>query len=126
MTCDQYSAYARPCNRNGERKDTLLIQYGFLSLYVVDLLESVVQQAPVYQPNAKSTYSNLGFELLGLAIENTTGVDYSKHLHEIFKELNMNDSTFDKPNDNVAVIPAVPNYWDIELGIKRSSYGMYR
>ena len=31
MTCDQYSAYARPCDRNGERKDTLFIQYGFLS-----------------------------------------------------------------------------------------------
>ncbi|KAJ9654165.1 hypothetical protein H2201_009041, partial [Coniosporium apollinis] len=41
-----------------------------------DLMKSVKSKAPVFAPNQKSTYSNVAFELLGLAIENATNQTY--------------------------------------------------
>lgn len=104
--CDEYDSY-KPCNKS-------------------DLLMVLEQQEPLYAPNAKSTYSNVAFELLGLAIENVTGLTYSNYIQQaIFDELDMQSSSLEKPSDKHAVIPNGPNYWDVDEGIQNPTGGIY-
>jgi CubicO group peptidase (beta-lactamase class C family) len=92
--------YKRPCSRS-------------------DMLERLKSAEPLFAPNQKSTYSNVNFDLLGLVIEQVTGVPYEEYIEEtILKPLGMNSSTFAKPSDKHAVLPIVSknfykggNYW---------------
>src|SRR5205814_5189358 len=91
-----------------------------------EFLDSIKGKEPVYAPNQKSTYSNVAFNLLGLALENVTGLTYSQYIEEsIFKPLNMTSSSLEKPEDSVAVLPKGDNYWDIEEGVQRPTGGIY-
>lgn len=75
---------------------------------------------PIFAPNQKSTYSNIAFILLGLALENVTGTSYTDYVKSsIFEPLGMNHSSFDKPDDSIAVLPLEKNYWDVDLGITK-------
>jgi len=92
----------------------------------MDLIKHLKKQQPVFAPNQYSTYSNIAFELLGLAIENATGVGYSEYIDEaIFKTLNMTLSSLDTPPDTHAVLPIGYNYWDEEEGVQRPTGGIY-
>lgn len=99
-----------------------------------DLLDSMMKKQPLFAPNSQSTYSNVAFELLGLAIENATGRDYSTYIREeIFEPLEMKLSSLEKPSDEHAVLPIVRdlnnynggNYWDAEEGVERPTGGIY-
>lgn len=105
--CDEYNNYVPPCGRN-------------------DLFEQLKKQKPLFAPNQKSTYSNLNFELLGLAIENVTGTNFTNYIQSaIFDPLNMTSSTFSTPPDTHAVLPLGPNYWGIEEGVQNPTGGIY-
>jgi len=81
---------------------------------------------PLWAPKQMSSYSNLNFELLGLVIENVTGLTYADYVEQsILSPLGMNGSSFIKPDDSVAVLPRGGNYWDSELGVKRPTGGLY-
>jgi len=106
-TCDEYHKYDPPCN-------------------TTDLLSQLAKLKPVFAPNQKSTYSNLNFELLGLALENVTRIPYTKYIqHAIFDPLNMTSTSFTAPEDSHAVLPLGPNYWDIEEGVQNPTGGIY-
>lgn len=76
---------------------------------------------PIFAPNQKSTYSNMAFILLGLALENVTGMSYADYIKSsIFEPLGMNRTSFDKPQDSVAVLPLENNFWDVNLGIRKA------
>jgi len=54
----------------------------------------------VYKPNRRFKYSNVGFSLLGLLIEEVSGLAYSEYLEEnIFKPLGMRNSGADVSSD---------------------------
>lgn len=91
-----------------------------------DLIRHLKKQQPVFAPNQFSTYSNVAFELLGLAIENATGMGYSEYIDQaIFQPLNMTLSSLDTPPDTHAVLPTGDNYWDSEEGVQRPTGGIY-
>jgi len=104
--CYEYGA-SRSCNRT-------------------DLLEGLRRKSPVFAPNQKSTYSNAAFELLGLVIENVTGVNYSEYVQQaIFDPIGMTSSSLAKPSDHHAVLPLGPNFWDWDEGVHSPTGGIY-
>ncbi|KFY02975.1 hypothetical protein O988_01744 [Pseudogymnoascus sp. VKM F-3808] len=80
----------------------------------------------MWAPKQKSTYSNVNFDLLGLVVENVTGLGYSEYVEQaILRPLGMESSSFVKPDDSVAVLPVGFNYWDYEGGVQRPTGGLY-
>lgn len=74
----------------------------------------------MWAPKQKSTYSNVNFDLLGLVVENVTGLGYAEYVEQgILRPLGMESSSFIKPNDSVAVLPRDGNFWDWEGGVQR-------
>ncbi|KAF2466209.1 beta-lactamase/transpeptidase-like protein [Lindgomyces ingoldianus] len=108
LKCDEYShGYDVPCDK-------------------ANLLRSVKSKTPLFAPNQRSTYSNVAFELLGLAIENVTNQSYESYINDaIFKPLHMTKSTLSKPPDNAGVIPMDPQYWGVDEGIQNPTGGIY-
>ncbi|KAF1981136.1 beta-lactamase/transpeptidase-like protein [Aulographum hederae CBS 113979] len=91
-----------------------------------DLLENVKSRSPLFAPNQKSSYSNIAFELLGLVLENVTGLSFDEYLDcSIFRPLELNSTSLLKPDDDVAVIPLGPQYWDVDAGIQNPTGGIY-
>jgi CubicO group peptidase (beta-lactamase class C family) len=70
----------------------------------------------VFEVNDRSTYSNVAFSLLGLALERTTGKPYSEIISSsILEPLGMNHTTTRKPKDSDGIIPWGPNDWRRDL-----------
>lgn len=92
-----------------------------------DLLRALKQQKPVFAPNQKSSYCNDAYELLGLALENATGRDYSDYITDaILKPLGMTSTSFEKPSDNHAVLTRGNSaIWDVDEGVQRPTGGLY-
>lgn len=68
----------------------------------------------------------MAFNLLGLALENVTGLPYSRYMEKaIFGPLNMTSTSLERPDDSVAVLPKGNNYWDVEEGVQRPTGGIY-
>jgi CubicO group peptidase (beta-lactamase class C family) len=78
---------------------------------------SVARSRPkVFEVNDRSTYSNVAFSLLGLALERTTGKPYSEIISSsILQPLGMNQTTTTKPKDSAGIIPWGPNDWRRDL-----------
>lgn len=75
---------------------------------------------PIFAPNQKSSYSNAAFILIGLALENVTGMAYTDYMKTaIFEPLGMDHTSFEQPDDSLAVLPIGDNYWVVELGITK-------
>ena len=105
--CDEYTQYKVPCTAN-------------------HLIKDVDRREPVFAPNAQSTYSNLAFELLGLALQNVSGVSYEEQiLSSILMPIGMNHSGFKAPPDNLAAIPNGNHYWDVDEGVQNPTGGLY-
>jgi CubicO group peptidase (beta-lactamase class C family) len=91
-----------------------------------EFLDSIKAKEPLYAPNQKSTYSNVAFNLLNLALKNVTELPYSRYIEKsIFEPLEMTSTSLEKPDDSVAVLPKGNNYWDIEEGVQRPTGGIY-
>ena len=104
--CDEYNDYV-PCNGT-------------------DLLDWLDTAKPLFAPNQKSTYSNLNFELLGLALERATGMSYKDYMRTaIFEPLKMTSTSLDTPPDTHAVLPFGGNYWDVDGGVQNPTGGIY-
>jgi CubicO group peptidase (beta-lactamase class C family) len=106
--CDEYSPnFETPCTAR-------------------DLFKQVNKLAPLFAPNQKSSYSNLAFELLGLVLSRVSNRTYEAYIDEaIFKPLNMSTSTLSKPADSAGVIPAGPQFWDVQEGVQNPTGGIY-
>ncbi|TKA27392.1 hypothetical protein B0A50_05004 [Salinomyces thailandicus] len=90
------------------------------------LLNDLKRRSPVYAPNQQSTYSNVNLVLLGLVLENVTGMSYSEYIDQaIFKPLNMASTSLETPPDDHAVLPLGQYYWDIDEGVYRPTGGIY-
>ena len=104
--CDEYNNY-RPCNST-------------------DLINWLNRLKPLFAPNQKSTYSNVNFELLGLALERVTGMKYADYVREaIFEPLHMAMSSIETPPDKHAVLPVGDNYWGVDEGVQNPTGAIY-
>lgn len=91
-----------------------------------DLMRALKQRKPVFAPDTKSTYSNDAFSLLGLVLEQTTGISYSEYMaRAIFEPLGLSSTSFEKPPDDHAVFPIGSDIWDWEEGVERPTGGLY-
>ncbi|KAK5124975.1 hypothetical protein LTR85_001165 [Meristemomyces frigidus] len=106
--CYEYDHHSRPCTKT-------------------ELLDNLKKKAPLFAPNQRSTYSNLNFELLGLVLENVTGLDYSEYMHQsIFSPLNMTSTSLHKPSSDAhAVLPVGQFFWDVDEGIHSPTGAIY-
>ncbi|KAF2033438.1 beta-lactamase/transpeptidase-like protein [Setomelanomma holmii] len=108
LDCDEYSPdYEKPCTAR-------------------DLLDTITSKSPLFAPNMKSTYSNVAYELLGLALERVTKQTYRSYMNDaIFEPLGMSKSAWAVPSDSAGVIPLQPHYWDVDPGIQDPTGGIY-
>jgi CubicO group peptidase (beta-lactamase class C family) len=105
--CYEYNEYEKPCNRT-------------------QLLKYFLQKQPLFAPNQQSTYSNVAYELLGLVLENVTGLPYEEYMEQaIFKPLNLSSTTLSKPSDSHAVLPLGQYFWDVAQGVHSPTGGIY-
>jgi CubicO group peptidase (beta-lactamase class C family) len=86
---------------------------------LIILLEiiTVAQSRPkVFEANDRSTYSNVAFSLLGLALEKATGKSYSEIISSsILQPLGLDNTTTTKPKDSDGIIPWGLNDWRQDL-----------
>ena len=108
-SCDQ-DGHAGPCSRK-------------------ELFDTLKNFNPLFAPNQKSTYSNVAFELLGIVIENVSGLAYEEYITEaIFKPLGMASSSVSTPSsEEHAVLPIVEggNFWGVDEGVQNPTGAIY-
>lgn len=91
-----------------------------------ELLSWMKRQKPLFAPNMKSSYSNVAFSMLGLVLENATGMDYSRYIEtSILGPLEMDFASLETPDDEHAVLPLGSSWWDIDEGVNRPTGGVY-
>ncbi|EAW13497.1 serine hydrolase domain-containing protein [Aspergillus clavatus NRRL 1] len=92
-----------------------------------ELLDILASRPALFAPNAKSTYSNIAFELLGLVLANVTGTTYEEYITtSILQPLGMSQSSFATPPDSVSVLPKGDSwYFDVDMGVENPSGGLY-
>jgi CubicO group peptidase (beta-lactamase class C family) len=65
-----------------------------------DLLSQLRNEYLCFKPGSASKYSNIGYRLLGMIIEQVTGERFEGYLEkEVFKPLGLNQSSFDYTDD---------------------------
>ncbi len=107
VRCDEYADFDPPCNET-------------------DLISWLNKAVPTFAPNQKSTYSNIAYELIGLAIARATNQTFESYIQDsILHPLNMTLSSFATPDDTHAVLPLGPNYWGIDEGVQNPTGGLY-
>lgn len=88
-----------------------------LLIVLSEIIQIAKTHAPIFSPNDRSTYSNIAFSLLGLALEKSTGKTYAEIiLSSILEPLGMHHTSLTKPKDSAGIIPSGPNYWRPDLG----------
>lgn len=78
------------------------------------------QKYPAYAPFTTPVYSNIGYYLLGLAIENVTGTSYAQYVEQaIINPLNLTHTTIGPPaNLNSTFITAGTSWGATSLGFE--------
>lgn len=83
----------------------LMIDYythttGEKKYFGADLLSQLRNEYLCFKPGSASKYSNIGYRLLGMIIEQVTGERFEGYLEkEVFKPFGLNKSTFDYTDD---------------------------
>ncbi|KAL8669528.1 MAG: hypothetical protein Q9168_005888 [Polycauliona sp. 1 TL-2023] len=91
-----------------------------------EIIDGITQRPPMFQPNYKATYGNMNFVLLGLALENMTGLAYPEIVQTtIFNPLGMKRATLTKPADTEGIIPNITNDWYADIGTYGPTGGIY-
>ncbi|KAI1878406.1 uncharacterized protein JN550_000588 [Neoarthrinium moseri] len=81
---------------------------------------------PVFPPFTTSVYSNVGFALLGWAVESVTKTRFSDHVRNTIWEPTGMDHTFDsKPDDSLGFIPVNSKWWDATIGYEKAAGDYY-
>ena len=79
-----------------------------------DLLDWVETASPVFPPKVEVSYSNVGFDLLGLVLANVSNTTYEQYVQRaILQPLNLTDTSFTPPATGVAI---ADSYWGVDLG----------
>ncbi|RDW60275.1 hypothetical protein BP5796_11881 [Coleophoma crateriformis] len=93
---------------------------------IEDIIENARQVTPVYNPNDRSTYSNIAFSLLGAVLQRATGEEYEDIIRAtVLDPLDMHQTTSLKPLDSQGIIPVDKNDWRTDLGADAPTAGLY-
>lgn len=85
---------------------------------ISELYHTLHQVNPVFAPQRESSYSNVGYGILGEILANLTGVEYKDYITtSILKPLGMKDSTFKVPDNSVAASAGSDSSWSLDEGV---------
>ncbi|MCJ1310144.1 hypothetical protein MMC25_003805 [Agyrium rufum] len=91
-----------------------------------DIIYIAKRHPPIFAPNERSTYSNIGFSLLGLVLERAVGKSYDEIIQRsVLDPLNMHDTGLVKPKDAQGIIPVGSSDWSLDLGADNPTGGIY-
>ncbi|KAJ6031295.1 beta-lactamase family protein [Penicillium herquei] len=91
-----------------------------------DLNENLHKVNPVFAPQKETSYSNLGFDLLGQVLAKVTGMKYEDYINEaIFKPLGLYETSFTVPAASVAASAGSGSDWGVDEGSDNPSAGIY-
>ncbi|KAJ5609004.1 beta-lactamase family protein [Penicillium herquei] len=91
-----------------------------------DLSENLDKANPVFAPQKETSYSNLGFDLLGQVLAKVTKMKYEDYINEaIFKPLGMYETSFTVPAASVAASAGSGSDWGVDEGSDNPSAGIY-
>ncbi|KEF53924.1 uncharacterized protein A1O9_09719 [Exophiala aquamarina CBS 119918] len=91
-------------------------------------LEGMTTKHPVFPAFHSPSYSNVAFSLLTYATEAITGKKFPDILQsKVFSPLNMTRSFYEKPSDDLGVIPGDPTilFWNVSGGELNPGAGYY-
>ncbi|KAI9716957.1 MAG: hypothetical protein M1828_007471 [Chrysothrix sp. TS-e1954] len=107
------------CDRNKTSMDPVPCSRG-------DFLKDIASRSSVMPSNYRSSYCNIAFSLLGLALESATSQSFSSLLSStILDPLAMTRTSFDTPPSAIGVIPTIRNDWSLNLGHLNATGGLY-
>ncbi|KAK3675215.1 hypothetical protein LTR78_004724 [Recurvomyces mirabilis] len=90
------------------------------------LLNVLREANPVFPPHTEASYSNVGFDLLGLVIEAVTGMPYEDYITiAITKPLGMNATTFTTSSNTSGAFLASDSQWSQDLAVGNAAGGLY-
>lgn len=91
--------------------------YRKTDIFTLDLNDSLRQSNPVFSPQKETSYSNVGFDLLGQVISNVTGTSYEDYITQsIFKPLKLHKSSFKAPCNTSAASAGPGSDWGHDGG----------
>ncbi|KAJ5935518.1 beta-lactamase family protein [Penicillium verhagenii] len=91
-----------------------------------DLDENLHNVNPVFPSQKETSYSNVGFDLLGQVLANVTNMKYEDYIEEaIFKPLGMQETSFTVPVALVAASAGSGSDWGVDEGTDNPSAGIY-
>ncbi|CAG8026778.1 unnamed protein product [Penicillium salamii] len=105
--CGAYTDYKVPCTAD-------------------DFVNGLHQLTPVFAPQKESSYSNVGFDLLGQVISNVSRIRYEDYITKtIINPLGLHNTSFDVP-DSLSAASAGPNSdWGHDAGAGNPGGGLY-
>lgn len=90
------------------------------------LLAWIVSVKPVFPPKTQASYSNVGYDLLGVLISQISGQSIEDYIRTAITEpLNMTSTTFDTPPPGECSIPPGPSAYGDDLGSDNASGGLW-
>lgn len=72
---------------------------------------------PVFAPQIETSYSNVGFDLLGQVLAKVTNMKYENYIEKaILKPLGLHETSFEAPVDSVAASAGSGSDWGVDEG----------
>ena len=79
----------------------------------------------IFSPGDRSSYANIGFSLLGLALERALGVPYVDAIRALTSSIGIESTTVTKPIDSCGIIPTGSSEWAADLGSDAPTGAIY-
>ncbi|KAH8163379.1 hypothetical protein CIB48_g4849 [Xylaria polymorpha] len=95
---------------------------------LVEFFNGIKQFYPSLTPFTSAAYSNVGFQLLGYALETITGKPFESLLKEtVLEPLGLNNTFFRAPDSKRGIIPGNPDQtgWSFDLGEAAAAGNIY-
>jgi CubicO group peptidase (beta-lactamase class C family) len=89
-----------------------------------ELFSDLYKANALFPPQKETSYSNIGFDLLGQVLTKVSGQTYEDCLSSITGPLGLQSTSALKPNDSVGVIVpggGASSAWDIDMGVGNPS-----
>ena len=114
------------CSKSGICAYSLLCLSWLLISELAGFLEGFNAIHPVLPTFASPVYSNIGFDILGLALENITSTNYEEGLKESFvTKLNLSRTLVSTPPSSWGVLTSPESGWGVEIGYENPYVSHY-
>ncbi|KAE8378493.1 beta-lactamase/transpeptidase-like protein [Aspergillus bertholletiae] len=93
-----------------------------------EFFDGILRSHPILHTSSTPIYSNPSFQILGYALETMTNQTYKSLLQrDLIKPLGLSRSSYDKPDDDTAIIPgpATSSFYGVDAGGETAAGGLY-